>query len=180
MEEMQSIMPRHMLQRYLPDRRQIRDHKHLRVFGERLHDPNLWHFNRRSVAGALGVGVFISLLPIPGQMLVAAAAAIWLRLNLPLAVATVWITNPLTMPPIFYFNYKVGLWLLNSRPHFHFVNPSLDWLIEHARIIAAPLLLGSLIVGIVFGSLSYVAARVAWRCHILRKRRLSKSDTPIA
>jgi hypothetical protein len=96
-------MPRRLLRRYLPDHRRIREHRHLQFFGDRLHDPNLWHLNRRSVAGAMGVGVFVALLPTLGQMAVAAAAAIWLRVNLPLAVAMVWITNPLTMPPIFFF-----------------------------------------------------------------------------
>jgi uncharacterized protein (DUF2062 family) len=47
-------------------------------------------------------------------MAFAAAAAIYFRANLPVSVALVWVTNPLTMPPLFYFAYQVGLWFLNQ------------------------------------------------------------------
>jgi hypothetical protein len=39
------------LKRVTPDRVQIREHERLRIFGELLHDPNLWHLNRHSVLG---------------------------------------------------------------------------------------------------------------------------------
>ena len=39
----------------MPDHKLIREHKHLRIFGSMLHDPNLFHLNRRSVAGAFAV-----------------------------------------------------------------------------------------------------------------------------
>ncbi len=130
-------MPKRLLKRYLPDHREIRDHKHLQFFGDRLHDPNLWHLNRRSVAGAMGVGIFIALLPTLGQMVVAAAAAIWLRVNLPIAVAMVWITNPVTMPPIFYSTYKVGAWLLGIPPSAFEIELSWDWLLHETNAILA-------------------------------------------
>lgn len=164
-------MARQFLKRYLPDHQQIREHKHLRVFGKRLHDPNLWHLNRRSVAGAMGVGVFVAFIPVPAQMILAAAAAIWLRVNLPLAVAMVWITNPITMPPLFYGTYKVGAWLLNMPAKPVEFEPSLSWLMHGTNAIWWPLLLGSLAVGAVLGVAVYGAVRLAWRLYVIRKRR---------
>ena len=167
-------MPRRLIKRYLPDRKTIREHKQLQFLGERLHHPNLWHLNRRSVAGAMGVGVFIAFLPILGQMIIAATAALWLRINLPLTVAAVWITNPVTMTPMFYFNYKVGIWILDRQPDpFHF-NLSFSWLMESTRTILVPLLVGSLVVGTLAGALSYVVVRLAWRCYIISRHRRSK------
>ena len=69
-------MPRKFLRKYLPDPMRIQEHKHLRMFGQRLADPNLWHLNRRSIAGGTAIGLFCAMLPMPFQMLPAAALAI--------------------------------------------------------------------------------------------------------
>ena len=47
---------------------------------------------------------------VPGYL--ASVLAIVSRCNLPVAFALVWITNPLTIPPMFYFAYRLGAWLL--------------------------------------------------------------------
>ena len=107
---------KHFLKQIAPDRAKIREHRHLRVFGKLLHDPNLWHLNRRSVSGAFAVGMFVMYLPPLGQMLIAAAGAIAFRVNLPISVTLVWITNPVTIPPMYYFAYLVGSWILDRRP----------------------------------------------------------------
>ncbi|MCC8988953.1 MAG: DUF2062 domain-containing protein, partial [Candidatus Contendobacter sp.] len=80
------------LRRYLPDPQHLREHKSLRFLGERLHDPWLWHFNRRATVRGLAIGAFYAFVPFPWQMLLAAITAFWLRFNLPVAVAMVWIT----------------------------------------------------------------------------------------
>jgi uncharacterized protein (DUF2062 family) len=81
---------------------EIKGHKNLSFLGEKLHDPNLWHLNRRSVSAAFAIGLFAAWIPTPGQMVIAAIIALYFRANLPISVALVWITNPLTMPPMFY------------------------------------------------------------------------------
>ena len=84
--------------------------------GKWLQNPEIWHFHRRSVAGAAFIGLFVSFLPIPMHMLIAAAIAIATRCNLPLAVGLVWVNNPLTMGPLYFFAYKLGAWLMNTPP----------------------------------------------------------------
>lgn len=95
-------MPRRLFKRYMPTPDSIKGNKSLRFLGKLIHDPNLWHLNRHSVARAMAIGLFWAMIPMPMQMLAAAAVAIPLRANLPISIGLVWLTNPITMPPIFY------------------------------------------------------------------------------
>ncbi|MEH6628572.1 MAG: DUF2062 domain-containing protein [Motiliproteus sp.] len=155
-------MPRKFIKRHMPNEATIKEHPHLRKLGKLLHDPNLWHLNRNSVSLAFLVGVFCAFLPIPLQMLVAAFFAIVVRSNLPIAVGLVWITNPLTMGPIFYFTYRVGVLVLNVPVQDFDMELSLEWITQGVSQIWWPLLLGSLICGVLFAGISYLAIRYLW------------------
>lgn len=159
----------------MPDHHTIREHKYLKFFGTLLHDPNLWHLNRRSVSGAFAIGLFVAFIPIPFQMVVAAAAAIAARVNLPIAASLAWVTNPLTMGPLFYFAYKIGAWILGREAtEFHF-EASFEWLMSELGAIWAPFLLGCFIIGLVSAVMGFVSMRLLWRLHVaryLKKRRL--------
>jgi uncharacterized protein (DUF2062 family) len=156
------------IKRIMPDHQMIRNHKHLRIFGALLHDPNLWHLNRRSVAGAFAVGLFMAFVPVPFQMVLAAAAAIVVRVNLPLSVVLVWITNPLTMAPMFYGTYKLGAWLLNRTPHHFEFQLTFEWLGHELGSIWQPFLLGCFVAGLASAILGYTVIRLLWRWHIVR------------
>src|SRR4051812_48639281 len=108
-------MPRKLLKRYLPDPAKLKARKELRALGRLLEDPYLLHLNRRSVAAGLAAGLFVAFIPTLGQMLLAAALAILVRGNLVIAVIAVWITNPLTAPPILYVSYRLGAWMLGGQ-----------------------------------------------------------------
>lgn len=161
------------LKRVAPQRAQLDGHRHLRVFGRLLQDPNLWHLNRRSVAGAAAVGLFVMYLPPVGQMLIAAAFAILLRVNLPISVALVWITNPLTIPPMFYLGYLVGSWILGREPRAFDMEFWLHW--RNWLEIIVPLGLGCLICGLVCSVVGYFTVQVVWRWNLMRQIRLRKA-----
>ncbi len=171
-------MPKKLIKRYMPDHKEIREHRWLQCFGRLLHDPNIWHLNRRSVPGAFSVGLFCAFLPIPFQMLLAAPAAILFRVNLPIAVGLVWITNPITVPPIFYFSYKIGAWVLQipTRENVSF-EFSIEWLTTELGSIWEPLLLGSILLSTASAILGNIAIRLLWRLHIvqyLKQRRVRR------
>ena len=105
-------MLKKLIQRYTPKPDTLKNHKHLKIFGDLLHDANLWHLNRRSAAGAFAVGLFMCWIPLPSQMIMAAGLAVLFRVNLPISVALVWVSNPVTMPPMFYFAYLIGAFCL--------------------------------------------------------------------
>jgi uncharacterized protein (DUF2062 family) len=161
-------MTRKIIRRYLPDAAQLRAHPRLRPFSRWLQPAGLWCPNRRSVPGAVAVGLFWAFIPSPTQMLPAAATAITLRVHLPLSLALSWIANPLTMPPMFYFNYRVGTWLLDRPERSFFMELSWDWLTRELALLWQPLYLGSVVVATGVAALGYCSVRVLWRRHVAR------------
>lgn len=164
------------LQRYIPERRFIQEHKHLRHFGDWLHDPNIWHLTRRSSAGGVAIGLFWAMMPIPGQTIAAAATAILLRLNLPLSIIFVWMTNPITAGPIYYLAYKLGSVLLNEPIQNVAFEFSMQWMTETLVHIWQPLMAGCLLLGVFSAAIGNVAIRVLWRMLSLRKWEQRKQD----
>ena len=159
-------MPRKLLKRLMPSDETIKKHSSLAFLGKLLEDPHLLHLNRHSVSLAFLVGVFCAFLPIPAQMAVAAVTAIIVRCNLPIAVALVWISNPITIPPIFFACYKFGAWLLEVPPRDFTIELSWSWLTNVFVDIWKPLIAGSLVAGCVFSISSYVSVKLFWRYYI--------------
>jgi len=170
-------MPKKLIQRFIPDPNKIKQHKHLKIFGDLLHDQNLWHLNRRSAAGAFAVGLFMMWIPVPFQMILGAGAAILFRVNLPLSAALVWISNPLTMPPMFYFAYLVGAGVLGHQVQNIEFEVSIRWALSVIDTVGLPFLVGCLICGVISSIIGYVGIRILWRFHVVsswKKRRLGK------
>lgn len=173
-------MPKKIIKRFLPDHQTVKQQKFLRIFGSLLHDPNLWHLNRRSASGALGIGLFFAFWPIPIQMWLSAIAAVPLRVNLPLSIATVWITNPFTMPPIFYGAYKLGTLVLNTPPMPFKFEASWQWVIDSLQSIGPAFLTGCALLSVSFGLLGYFGLNMLWRVSVRQawaKRQASRQKT---
>jgi uncharacterized protein len=164
-------MPRRIIKRYLPDHGKFREHPHLRRFGARLQDGNLWHLNRRSISGGVALGLFCAMLPLPLQMLIAGGLAIWLRVNLPISVVLVWITNPLTLGPIWYVSYRLGALLLDLPPRDVDFELSLHSLLVTMQDVWKPLFLGSVVLGALLALLGFLLVRLAWRLYVVQQRR---------
>ena len=152
-----------LIRRYVPDKQAIHETSHLRPLHRYLHNVYLWHLNRRSVSGAVAIGLFSAYLPMPMETLVAAFLAIILRVNLPISVALVWISNPLTWVPMYGAGYLVGARILNIPP-VSFDQMTMVWLLEQAL----PLWLGCIILGSLLALVGYVVTRMMWRWLSLR------------
>ncbi|HEX7044666.1 MAG TPA: DUF2062 domain-containing protein [Burkholderiales bacterium] len=162
-------MPRRLIRRYLPDVEPLRRHRSLRFLGRRLQEPSLWHLNRNSAARAAAIGLFMAFVPMPFQMVPAALLAIYFCANLPVSAALVWITNPLTMPPVFYFCYRIGAWLTGAPPQPLDFELSLDWLSTELVRVWQPFLTGCLVVASAAALLGYSGMRGLWRWQVLRQ-----------
>lgn len=164
-------MPRKLIKRYLPHHDNIRDHKHLRLLRPLLQDPNILHLNRRSVSGAFAIGLFMAFIPVPFQMWLAAITSIVTRVNLPISIGLVWISNPITMPPMFYFAYIVGTWLMGVPVMDFDFELSWEWLTDSLIEIWQPFLLGCFFVGSIAGAIGFFSIRGLWRLHVQQSWR---------
>ena len=167
----------------IPHPSRIMENALIKKLGPRLQDPGIWHINRRSVSGAIALGIFCAFIPVPFQMFLAAIGAILFRVNILIAVPTVWVSNPVTIPPLFYFCYRVGLWILGTPKRAFNFELTFDWLTNELSLIWQPFLLGCLIVGLVSSLLGFLTVRLLWRYQVhkhvqTRKLRIYKSRKP--
>lgn len=168
-----------MLTRFLPTHDSIKQSRLLRWLGPRIHDPSLWHLNRRAVARGVAIGAFFGLMVPVAQIPAAAVVALALRANLWIAAVATLVSNPFTYGPIYYFAYRLGSALLGTPdgdPVMASVSPdvALSWLSgawHWITGIGRPLALGMLVMAIVGAFLGYGAARLFWRIKVIAKRR---------
>ncbi|MBN2646921.1 MAG: DUF2062 domain-containing protein [Thiotrichales bacterium] len=131
----------------------------LNKYFPRFKDRIYWAGDRQSFARAGFIGCFCMMLPIPFQMILGSVLAYYARANIPLATALAWITNPLTMWPIWYGGYLFGTWMLGTPDLFHasqgIVIGSEIWFSDVFPYIWQPFLIGNATLGIIFGSTLY-------------------------
>lgn len=174
-------MPKHLFKKYLPTPEKIREHRYLQRLGPALHNPNLWHLNRRSVAGGVAVGAFFAFIIPIAQFIAAAVAAVFFRVNLPVAVTATLITNPLTYAPFYYLAYKIGAWITGG-PETTTIPadavPQTGGLIDGFSLgfdslmsLGIPLLVGLLILAIAFSAGGYLLVSIAWRIATVNRWR---------
>lgn len=142
------------LRKSLPNKSILHKYKVLRMFGSILHQPKLWKLRRNTLAKGAAIGLFVAFIPFPAQMLVAALLAVAFSANLPIAVVCVWLTNPITIPPLFYLCYKVGSYVLASVAGAEHIDMS------RLHLIWKPFLLGSFIVGTALSIIGYITVYI--------------------
>lgn len=191
------------LRRWLPKPETIRQARWARWLGPWLHHPRLWHLSRRGIALGFSLGIFFGLLLPLGQIPLAGGAAILLRANLPVAIASTFVSNPITFPAIYYVAYKLGAMLVGADesalpPGFEDQGKWPDPLLIERQVadtrelgfIAAtwarleamgkPLLAGIAVMSVGGGLFAYALANALWRLNarLAWRRRLRKRLRP--
>ncbi|GCL63276.1 DUF2062 domain-containing protein [Pseudaquabacterium pictum] len=169
------------LRRLLPEPDTLAQNRWLRWLGPALHHPRLWHMSRRGIALGAAIGVFFGFLIPLAQIPVSAAFAVALRANVPTAVASTLVTNPITFPPVYYAAWKVGGAILGEAgpaPGRAQAEPppaeaSGNWLQRtwaSLQRVGKPLVLGLAIFACGFGLLVYLLVHLGWRAQVRFKR----------
>ena len=182
---------RKQLRRLLPDHDTIRGNRWLAPFAGTLLHHRLWHLNRHSAAGAFAVGLFCGLIPGPFQIPGAAIACVVFRLNLPLALLTIFYSNPLTIVLLYLVAFGIGQTVLGDGhiaftqpPAFDFsagfgaalerANALWDW----AYDLGKPLVIGLVLLACSLAAIGYFAVKLIWRAYLIRawrRRRVARA-----
>ena len=162
----------------IPTLEQISRNRWLAWLGPWLQQPKLWHWSRRGVAMGVALGVFFGLLIPVAQIPLSVAAAVLLRANVPAAVASTLVSNPLTFAPIYYGAYRLGVWVTGEKAPPQDIEvigtQELENTLSLWQRIAAlgkPLVVGLCITALLMGLLSYGLISLVWRWRTVSKRR---------
>jgi uncharacterized protein (DUF2062 family) len=162
-------MPRRLLRRITPRAETLRNHRLLKPFNRFFGDPRLWSMQRRTVTPSFGAGLFICFIPLPIHIPLGAITAIFCRIHIPTMMVALLVVNPLTVAPLYFLAYKIGV-MVTGAPQLPFAfELSWDWLRDGLGQIWKPFLVGCAVTGALFGLLGYGAFDLTWR-YIVRKR----------
>lgn len=180
------------LKQLLPSRESLHNSRWLKWMGPVLHHPRLWHFSRKGIALGMALGIFFGLLIPVAQIPFSASVAVLMRANLPMAVASTLVTNPVTFGPVYYGAYRLGEFVLGKRAVsdrqaviiLEKVEPATDvardwrdrmriWF-DYLRTVGKPLALGLAIVATISGIAVYFLINALWvlKTRWSRHRRL--------
>ena len=179
------------LKAWLPKPETLQNNRWLRWMGPVLNHPRLWHFSRKGIALGLALGIFFGLLIPVAQIPFAATVAVILRANVPMAVASTLVTNPITFGPVYYGAYRLGSAILGEPPPDKPTAAALDaaqtepaqtqgagdrwrsWL-EQLTTVGKPLMVGLAVVATASGLAMYGLVSTIWilRTRWTRRKRL--------
>jgi uncharacterized protein (DUF2062 family) len=125
--------------------------------------------NRRSVTRGVGIGLFWGFIPMPMQMAAVLATTPFIRFNVPIAISMVWLSNPITMPPMYYMEYLTGNFLL-GREGVKNVELTLEWFQNNIGDIFVPLYVGTAFYSIVVSGLIYLGLNWLWIASVKKEK----------
>ena len=131
--------------------------------------------NRRMITRGVAIGLFWGFIPMPMQMLAVMATIPFIRFNVPIAISMVWLSNPFTMPPMYYMEYLTGNLIL-GREGIEDIELTMSWFTEHFDEILVPLYVGTSFYSIVVTAIIYVILNRLWvkSVHSENKERRKK------
>ncbi len=128
--------------------------------------------SRRMVSKAVFIGLFIAFIPMPMQMLAVIAVTPFSKFNVPIALAMCWLSNPFTMPPMYYMEYVTGSFLLGMETTP--VEMTMEWCTNNLGNIFIPLYTGTAFYSVFGSSLAYYLVNYFWISSVHRDKKLHR------
>jgi len=126
--------------------------------------------NRRSISRGVFWGLLIGFIPMPLQMLAVLALTPFTKFNVPIAISMVWLSNPLTMPFMYYMEYQTGNFLLGMPP-LPDIELTLSWFQAHWDSILLPLYVGTIPYSIIVSTIAYAAINWCWISSVRKQQK---------
>jgi uncharacterized protein (DUF2062 family) len=122
----------------------------------------------------MAVGVFVAVTPtIPFHTIIALILAYTLNVSKPAAVIGGWFSNPITIPPLYYGSYKLGMLLLGRSDSLDLSLHSVQVLFKQGTDVMAAMIIGGAVLGIAPAIASYFVTRYfVRRVHARRANRI--------
>ncbi len=117
--------------------------------------------NRKSVSKGISLGIFIGFIPMPMQMIAVLALTPFVKFNVPISISMVWLSNPITMPFMYYLEYKTGNYILGL-PTLENIELTLKWFQLHWDCIVFPLYVGTIPYSVIVSTLVYILINWCW------------------
>lgn len=117
--------------------------------------------NRRMITRGVAIGLFWGFIPMPMQMLAVMATMPLTRFNVPIAISMVWLSNPLTMPPMYYMEYMTGNFIL-GKEGVDDIELTIEWFSANIGDIFIPLYVGTAFYSIVVTGIIYLLLNRLW------------------
>lgn len=131
--------------------------------------------NRKMVSRAMLVGLFIAFIPMPMQMLAIILVTPFFRFNVPIAISLVWITNPFTMPFIYYIEYLTGNLLL-MQEGVSDIQLTMEWFEKNIGDIFIPLYVGTFFYSFLFSIGGYYLVNWLWVLSVNSEKKKKKEN----
>lgn len=162
----------------MPTREQLEKSRWLRPFSKSVLRPELWRFTRRSVPRGVALGLFIGVIIPMAHFVVAALLAVFVRANVPMALAATFIGNPFTVAGIWWLAYRIGEAMLHADAMTQVApmaaamqQTQADQFLTRLTGAGEDTALGLLVVASVLATVGYVLAAWIWRGVVMRRRR---------
>lgn len=164
--------------KHVPTREQLEQSRWLKPFSRHILRSDLWRFNRRSVPRGVALGLFVGVMIPLAHFIVATIIAVFVRANIPAALAATFIGFPAIYVFIAAAAYKLGPWLLhvdqltNVAPIAGTMQATeFDHLLQMVTSKGLPIAFGLFVIATVVSALGYLVTGFLWRIRVAKKRQ---------
>ena len=174
------------LHRLVPTREQLETNRWVKPHAKHVLRSDLWRFNRRSVPRGIALGLFVGIMIPLAHFAAAAVLAVFLRANIPIALAATFVGFPAFLPVIWLAADRIGSWLLRIDA-LTVVAPvsqamqatETDHLLAMLTQEGPAVAIGLFMMASLLAATGYLASSLFWRLRVGRKRARRLAEAQI-